>query len=222
MIVTDKLIFVHVPRTAGTLMRHFLRDKGKRGGNFDFFREDGGHGGIGLARHLHLTDGEPWPETRFAFVRNPFDWLVSYYRFWVGHWKKKTGAYSQEPSRWTEYESLMATHSHNHGNSFPDWVAAIYGARLGLKDWIRKLCSAPKDLPGRSLRLLRFEDLPGGLWSRFGIPWWDNSFSRLWEAGRVNQSPAQLPAYFSQGLVDLVLEVEKDLIKEFGYEIPKA
>lgn len=88
-----KCIFVHIPKTAGTSIEQFLRDRGKN--HLDFF-------GVHNNRSLqHLTAIElkkivPIYNTlyKFSMVRNPYDRLLSEY-YWtnipnMGHKYGKT------------------------------------------------------------------------------------------------------------------------------------
>lgn len=71
-----KYLFIHVPRTGGTSLKDalILRDNGK-----EFLKP---HGRAVEARE---NLGGEWDEYfRFAFVRNPYDWVLSLYCHIIG------------------------------------------------------------------------------------------------------------------------------------------
>jgi hypothetical protein len=89
-----KIIFIHIPKTAGSSIEHLLRDEGKY--ELDFIGVRNGrstHHYMGI--ELKLTLKELYPSYyKFSFVRNPYDRLISEY-FWcriknVGHKFNKT------------------------------------------------------------------------------------------------------------------------------------
>lgn len=75
MIVTDKLIYLHIPKTAGMFVGRWLRE---------LFPEASDHSPGGIRQHASLAevpaellDGR----TVFATVRRPWSWYVSLYTF---------------------------------------------------------------------------------------------------------------------------------------------
>jgi len=89
-----KIIFIHIPKTAGSSIEHLLRDEGRY--ELDFIGVRNGrstHHYMGIELKLILKDLYP-KYYKFSFVRNPYDRLVSEY-FWcrinnVGHKFNKT------------------------------------------------------------------------------------------------------------------------------------
>lgn len=103
-----KAIFVHVPKTAGSSMRMYF---GKRGfGPVEYHAPDGSNDDItgvyvnGTAWRIKRNLLNVWDDYfKFAFVRNPWDRMVSC-------WKNRAG-------RYTEFESFLKDYpypKHNH------------------------------------------------------------------------------------------------------------
>ena len=83
MIISDKFIFVRVPRTASSSMEKFLKDyhEEKYDEMCNFSRS------MRLSHMTIKTLKEKNPDIldrkiKFAFVRNPFDRIVSYYHYY--------------------------------------------------------------------------------------------------------------------------------------------
>ena len=89
-----KIIFIHIPKTAGSSIEHLLRDEGLY--ELDFIGVRNGrstHHYMGIELKMILKDLYP-KYYKFSFVRNPYDRLISEY-FWcrikdVGHKFNKT------------------------------------------------------------------------------------------------------------------------------------
>jgi len=72
MIVSKHFVFIHVPKTGGSFIRKILLEKAPE--DWDL-REISGH--VPISEVPEEYAGLP----AFAFVRNPFDWYVSWYTF---------------------------------------------------------------------------------------------------------------------------------------------
>jgi hypothetical protein len=89
-----KIIFIHIPKTAGSSIEHLLRDEGRF--ELDFIGVRNGrstHHYMGIELKMILKELYP-TYYKFSFVRNPYDRLISEY-FWcrinnVGHKFNKT------------------------------------------------------------------------------------------------------------------------------------
>ena len=76
-----KIIFIHIPKTAGSSIEHLLRDEGKY--ELDFIGVRNGrstHHYMGIELKMILKELYP-TYYKFSFVRNPYDRLISEY-FW--------------------------------------------------------------------------------------------------------------------------------------------
>jgi len=78
---TRKIIFIHIPKTAGSSIEHLLRDEGKY--ELDFIGVRNGrstHHYMGIELKMILKELYP-KYYKFSFVRNPYDRIISEY-FW--------------------------------------------------------------------------------------------------------------------------------------------
>ena len=78
---TRKIIFIHIPKTAGSSIEHLLRDEGKY--ELDFIGVRNGrstHHYMGIELKIILKELYQ-TYYKFSFVRNPYDKLISEY-FW--------------------------------------------------------------------------------------------------------------------------------------------
>lgn len=74
-----KILFVHLPRTAGT----FLRTYGHETKLINYYANKGQRDG-----HLPASEiKEPDTWYKFGLIRNPFDWYVSQYHYFAGKTK---------------------------------------------------------------------------------------------------------------------------------------
>ena len=92
MLVTDKFVLIHVPKTGGTFLSGLVRE----------------HCEV-VYEQLHA----PWPElprefrslAGLAFVRNPWDWYVSYYQ----HLQHDAGEWETKQFDLTSFDAFLAT-----------------------------------------------------------------------------------------------------------------
>jgi hypothetical protein len=78
---TRKIIFIHIPKTAGSSIEHLLRDEGRY--ELDFIGVRNGrstHHYMGIELKMILKELYP-KYYKFSFVRNPYDRIISEY-FW--------------------------------------------------------------------------------------------------------------------------------------------
>lgn len=102
MILADKFVWMHVPKTGGTWFRTLLEQYAPEDWHISvlpghyFADEVDNH----RREHLRLP--------RMFFVRNPWDWHVSRFHFWHGHWRARTGGYSLPREKWIQEELMWA------------------------------------------------------------------------------------------------------------------
>ena len=79
----NKFLFIHVPKTAGTSIRRLLQSHYEDGiTNGSFNKSDWNYHHVTASKFKIHFGEEKWNEIyKFAFVRNPWDWLVSYYHY---------------------------------------------------------------------------------------------------------------------------------------------
>ncbi len=81
MLICDRFVYIHMPKTGGTFVRHALTKLLAKCDIAFFDDQDNKHAGVERIpdRYRHLPV--------LATIRNPFDHLVSLYEF--GWWKRK-------------------------------------------------------------------------------------------------------------------------------------
>ena len=78
---TRKIIFIHIPKTAGSSIEHLLRDEGRYELEFIGVRNGRStHHYMGIELKMILKELYP-KYYKFSFVRNPYDRIISEY-FW--------------------------------------------------------------------------------------------------------------------------------------------
>lgn len=106
---SKKAIFVHVPKTAGTSMRMYF---GRRGfGSVEYHAPDGSNDDvtglykIGTSRRIKRNLEDVWDSYfKFAFVRNPWDRMVSC-------WKNRAGKYNDFSKFLNDYPYPARNHN---------------------------------------------------------------------------------------------------------------
>lgn len=77
-----KFLFVHVPKTAGTSIRKILQDNYIHDITHGSFNKSDWNYHHAKASNFKNHFRDTWDSIyKFAFVRNPWDWLVSYYHY---------------------------------------------------------------------------------------------------------------------------------------------
>ena len=87
MIITDKFVYVHHPKTGGTFVNSVLRQLYKVENNVPRERRYGEFAWRRKHRPCRKIPEEHRGKLVLATVRNPYDWWVSAYEF--GWWKRK-------------------------------------------------------------------------------------------------------------------------------------
>jgi hypothetical protein len=137
-----KFIFIHIPKNAGTSIRNSFNIKG-------YDKK------VVSKRYPHSTCSEikqycgekVWNEYyKFAFIRNPFDRLVSFYHFHKSdQYKHKIGrerAFNQSFKEWVmDINDLNVTHSQSY---YLDEEINFIGRYENLQNDFNKVCKATK------------------------------------------------------------------------------
>lgn len=198
--------FVHVQKTGGTSLKHLLRrrvpDLQQRGGTHDPAR-----------RGRELVEG--WEGLyRFAFVRNPWDRLVSWYSMLTQ--KRPAKARPRHPRRFRAYVLREA-------RSFEDFVVRCTGVVRDF-DGTKSIAFDQLDyLTGPDGELLvdfvgRFERLEADvarLLARIGVP--DAPLPH-----RKATRHRHYTEYYTPALRDLVGERHRRDVAHFGYSFEEA
>ena len=78
MITSKHFVFIHFPRTGGRFVRQMFKLLVPRTWDTQL-----------LGEHMHVSDIPPSHKDlpRFGFVRNPYNWYVSWYSFHMNVWR---------------------------------------------------------------------------------------------------------------------------------------
>jgi hypothetical protein len=131
VLIHDRFVFIHVPKTGGTFLRHMLKEELP-----DCYPlgEDDGRVHHGWDRIPDEAQGRPV----LAFVRNPWDWYVSWYSFAVGIPPERFDQARMRPL----YRRLFADESNGSGRPSPgngrnpanDFAITVKRACTGIVD----------------------------------------------------------------------------------------
>lgn len=145
-----KFLFVHVPKTAGTSIRSLLQKSYTNIINGSFVKGDWNY------HHAKASDfkkhfGDKWDNIyKFAFVRNPWDWLVSYYHY---------AMQSQDISKSPDKDTKIWLNNMKQANTFDEfiyrdsllpypqylWVTDYYDPNSIIVDYVGKIETLNED-----------------------------------------------------------------------------
>ena len=193
-----KCVFIHIPKTAGSSIRHVFKNlnKNERGAAYGFNHQ--------TALAHYQSNPVLYRELfSFAFVRNPWDRVVSWYTM------PKRGKKSSFPDNQAKLDL-----------SFPDWVKWMREHIAGGKLGGREVLYAPQfdfvaDGDGVVIvdKVCRFETLIAhwqGICTKLGLP---GHFPHA--ARSKNRLPYR--EYYDAKTRQLVAEMYAKDIKQFGY-----
>jgi hypothetical protein len=148
VIIAKPFVFVHVPKTGGSWVRDLVRDCAPPD----------------WVVRVISTRHEPWRALTqaerarpcFWCVRNPWDWHVSNYHFWTGHYRAHTGGYLQPRGQWSPLERWWANLT-ERGLGFGEALPLAIADRQTQTGHVASLCrDEAGELRGQ---FLRFEGL---------------------------------------------------------------
>lgn len=145
MFKTNPHIFVHMPRTGGTWVRHFLPRSALRGQDMDTY----------MSSHAPATQIKPEDrEGRLVWgtIRNPWDWYLSIYQYAMAH-QEEVERLQVYGSGSTEFKAVIRGMTHPTEDTVPMYPAVIWrmyldkhkrpggraafiGAGCGLWSWV--------------------------------------------------------------------------------------
>jgi hypothetical protein len=216
-------VFVHVPKTGGTWFKLAVRNA----------RCDWSFRKINRHDELRSLSAEEQALPVIWCVRNPWDWHVSRYTFWSGHWKARTGGFKLPREQWSKEERYFDGVLEKHGDSLSAFIHAVHhiapdgaGAHHSLSGFVERGCRrSTGELPSEPVR---FEQLQAGLRERIVSLFGDQTPRKLLQSlsqmPTVNASPQRGPyqSYYDDATRGVVAEVERDVIERYGYTFEDA
>jgi hypothetical protein len=199
VLVTKDFVFAHVPKTGGTWLSHELKDLGLSNSYYDHYPW----------RKLTRAEKE---RPAIAFVRNPFDWYVSYWHFMRAdeghHWY-----HDFFPEDFEGFVRKACTVPVPHD---PDGMMKGRGV-----DWHTTLFNWVVGPSPYQVEIRRFENLRQefvDFCDRHGIRLSEEHLERIRNAPPVNATErGRYREYYSEDLIRLVRE-RNSLLAQYGYE----
>ena len=209
MLITRDFVFVHVPKTGGDFIRkvcarHLPADRIVTTG----IAKNGADTEI-PAEYRHLP--------RFALVRNPWDWHVSWYHYLVG-----AGRPEAHRERVRQANPIFAALSDDFTAGFTTTIGRLYDPepRLDLLSLHLRSQVGASLAEGR-ITVGRFETLREDFLAFLqtaGVPLSDEFRADLLHRPPVNRSSrGPFKAYYDERTLDLVARLAADPIARYGY-----
>jgi len=206
MICTDKICFIHLPKTGGTFVRMCMGDI------FDNTYFD--DGGSGLKEHSYPE--KKMDQYTFGFIRNPFDWYVS---LWC-HVKKKPDGIKRTQKYYDEdfnmfLNSLLCNPSLRIGGN-KGWLSKVvfsdmHIAGVGLLTYMHDMMYVYVD------EVCMFEDIrveAVRMFSNLGV----SNLDVVYNIPPAKSSDRlHYHNYYNDESRDIVSKMDKVLLEKYGY-----
>lgn len=209
MICTDKICFIHLPKTGGSFVRTCMKDI------FDNTYFD--NGGSGLKEHSYPKIN--MDQHAFGFIRNPFDWYVS---LWC-HFKKKPDSIKRTHKHYDEDFNIflknLLCNPHLRMRGLNNWIARVvfsdmHAAGMGLLTYMHDMMYMYAD------EVCRFENIRDEVVriftenSNIGVSILDT----VYNIPPVKSSERlHYHNYYNDESRDIVSRVDKVLLEKYGY-----
>lgn len=218
MILRDKCVILHMPKTGGVFMRMLLE---KYYGDDVQLASGKGFDDPSAPTAQHHTLADVGPELAhlpvFGFIRNPWDWYVSWYHFFM--------SYPYRPPH-------FITVSRDKSLEFPQFIESLYSFPKDSLEYLENSFSAEyyrifgcSEAQPRNPRVAmgRYETVHDDLHrflSTVGVA--QECLDEVSTFRKMNPSAHDhYSAYYDDELVDLVYRHEQAIIDEFGYEFDR-
>lgn len=211
MILHKDFVYLHMPKTGGTWMRHICRQMP------GYIRE--------TRQHLGLSDIPPDHAHKpvYTHVRNPWDWYVSMYSHWNRNYSQKIHEFISPPAHWDESTRWMAhvfgedfeTSLHRYAKSSRPEVARNQSYSLSFQRFTAHPTINPtvlkfeEGLEQTALRTFEKLDIPlSDMFRRFLL-----GFGK---ANRTIHPPYR--EFYSDKTRQLIAQREQSIIQRFNYQ----
>lgn len=209
MLLTERVVLLHLPKTGGTWLRTVLEQHAPASWRPRI-----------VARHVAAAELSPQDaaKPRIVFVRDPWDWHVSLATFYRDHYVNQTGAYSAPMRDWNPRQIEWAERTMRAKADITAMIRESVETDSLETVWLERL--VPTGTPcafGRFERLR--EDVVELLGRYHELP------DRLVDALRSDpptntSSHAHFSSYYDRKLAARVGHVERSLVERFNYQAP--
>lgn len=211
-------VFVHLPRTGGTSIGWYLFERGVPIVRFDH-NAISGHCLLGCCKSdakLFSVIQKPF---FFGFVRNPWDWYVSRYFYFMGRRRRpQEQGVSRQCDAGIRCNPPQSFHDHLLSNAENDWFWLTHRYRHLFCDDDGNLLLhyvGRQEHIGKSLNEVFSMH---GFTPSMGYDEWDASNKTKRNASQHNH----YSEYYDEELMCLVAQQDKSLIKTYNYEFKAA
>lgn len=243
--VSDKFVFIHIPKSAGLYIRKAIRSLNTGG------REYGFDGNTKTSHHCGLKriPDEVKDRPILVTVRNPWDWYVSWY-----HYSFKNNNFAHEKHifpfisdnvslSFEETIHNLLSDSFQRANLGEEFIH-IYQNRymkfremqklnIGYHTWsildeiaekeVTDITNIKRWFYNPLIRFLRIEDFPDNLIEFFSGLGYEDVQKKIKKIGRTNTTKhLHYSKYYNEELRDLISEKDKFVIEKFGYIYDKT
>jgi hypothetical protein len=209
MIISKHFVFIRFPRTGGRFVRKM----------FKLFAPHKWEPEL-LGEHMHVSDIPASHQhlPRFGFVRNPYDWYVSWYSFHMNMWRNEIFNEISDNGKKDFKSTLITGFEMDYSKLFKDaYDTEKYGSVGGYTAFMLAMFGSDIE----NVRLGRFENLRHEFLSiisditelplmlKYGVNWYP----------KVNKSPHKhYSEYYDDELRETIAEKDKMMIHRFGYQ----
>ena len=190
MLILQKAVFLHVPKTGGTWVREAIRAAGV---SFEELLVEGD-------QHADLSYCPRLDTFKFAFVRHPLSLYQSYWRFKVANQWDSLNPFDMDcaaPSFNRFVENVLAKH--------PRWCSRMFEDYVGVADQEIEFIG-------------RFERLEADLTRALTLVGETFDEAAISRTPPVNASVGPSPSWSPQ-LVSAIQHSERDAMTRFGYDV---
>lgn len=208
MILCKKFVWVHLPKTGGTFVREVLGSAAPKQWKLRVLYP--GH------RSIREVPPEYATVPAFGFIRNPWEWYVSWYGFWGTHLRRRTGCYQKPQSLWSEPDRLRA---YIAKKPFAEAIELTQKHGFALREHFQRLCIR-KD--GSAIEFGCFSDLRNELLrllTEHGMEPTPKLRKEILQSApkMVSEHRPWRTYYENQRTIDAVARYEAGIIDRFGF-----
>lgn len=207
MICCSRFVWVHLPKTGGTWVRETISKHAAPAWNIQVLYP--GH------HSIRSVEDQYRDVPAFGFIRNPWEWYVSWHAFWGTHFRYGTGAFAQRKELWNDQVKLRAQIAQMN---FAEAIEAAQEHEIGLNHHYRRLCLRADGTP---IQMGRFEDLRRELLRLLretcGVVPPKLKVAILTKPAEMKSEHRSWQMYYQDRTIARVAELEREIIDRYGF-----